>query len=288
MATAFNRVGARLVGISPNFAGALTLSVAAMLGAFSGVLIGPITTVYYESGFLVGLIVLIAVVAAARAPLLGLEVELVHRHVERSLLLVSNHFDRHVRSRLGRDDHFHQVVARRHRPPVVFENHVAWLEPGLRGGAAGRHGRHDRAGARLETEFRVVLARNRRHRHADAPANDLALTKLRQQVADRVARHGEADPEVALRARPADGPPELPGLIAASVCKTSLLRPSETWNGRWVPLMTPTVTVYARLKGLPIAITQSPGAICDESPNLASGSAWLGLSTSCKSAVSVS
>ena len=55
MATAFNRVGARLVGISPNFAGALTLTVAAALGAFSGVLIGPITTVYYESGFLVGL-----------------------------------------------------------------------------------------------------------------------------------------------------------------------------------------------------------------------------------------
>ena len=55
MATAVNRVGARLVGISPNFAGGLTLSVAAMLGGFSGVLIGPITTVYYDSGFLVGL-----------------------------------------------------------------------------------------------------------------------------------------------------------------------------------------------------------------------------------------
>jgi len=55
MATAFNRVGARLVGISPNFAGVLTLTVAAMLGAFSGVLIGPITTVYYDSGFVVGL-----------------------------------------------------------------------------------------------------------------------------------------------------------------------------------------------------------------------------------------
>jgi branched-chain amino acid transport system permease protein len=55
MATAFNRVGARLVGISPNFAGALTLTLAALLGGFSGVLIGPITTVYYDSGFLVGL-----------------------------------------------------------------------------------------------------------------------------------------------------------------------------------------------------------------------------------------
>ena len=54
-ATAVNRVGARLVGISPSFAGALTFILAALLCAFCGVLIGPITTVYYDSGFLVGL-----------------------------------------------------------------------------------------------------------------------------------------------------------------------------------------------------------------------------------------
>jgi branched-chain amino acid transport system permease protein len=54
-ATALNRVGARLVGVSPNLAGTLTFMLAAMLGAISGVLIGPITTVYYDSGFLVSL-----------------------------------------------------------------------------------------------------------------------------------------------------------------------------------------------------------------------------------------
>ena len=54
-ATAVNRVGARLVGISPSFAGVLTFVLAALLCAFSGVLIGPITTVYYDSGFLVSL-----------------------------------------------------------------------------------------------------------------------------------------------------------------------------------------------------------------------------------------
>ena len=54
-ATAVNRVGARLVGISPDLAGALTFALAALLCAFSGVLIGPITTVYYDSGFLVSL-----------------------------------------------------------------------------------------------------------------------------------------------------------------------------------------------------------------------------------------
>ena len=74
------------------------------------------------------------------------------------------------------------------------------------------------------------------------------------------------------------GPPELPGLIAASVCSNSFERPSVTGNGRFVALITPTLTVCARLNGLPIAITQSPGCICDESPNLASGSGVLGLS----------
>ena len=54
-ATAVNRAGARLVGISPDFAGALTFALAGLLCAFSGVLIGPITTIYYDSGFLISL-----------------------------------------------------------------------------------------------------------------------------------------------------------------------------------------------------------------------------------------
>ena len=54
-ATALNRVGARLVGIAPNLAGSLTFALAALLCAFAGVLIGPFTTVYYDSGFLVSL-----------------------------------------------------------------------------------------------------------------------------------------------------------------------------------------------------------------------------------------
>src|SRR5450432_1966801 len=54
-ATALNRVGARLVGISPGLAGSLTFTLAALLCAFSGVLIGPITTIYYDSGFLISL-----------------------------------------------------------------------------------------------------------------------------------------------------------------------------------------------------------------------------------------
>jgi branched-chain amino acid transport system permease protein len=43
------------VGISPNLAGSLTFALATLLCAFSGVLIGPITTIYYDSGFFVSL-----------------------------------------------------------------------------------------------------------------------------------------------------------------------------------------------------------------------------------------
>ena len=54
-ATAINRVGARLMGISTVMAGKLSFTLAALIGAFSGILIAPITTIYYDTGFLVGL-----------------------------------------------------------------------------------------------------------------------------------------------------------------------------------------------------------------------------------------
>lgn len=54
-AVAFNRKGARLVGISPGLAGTLAFAVAAAVGCLSGMLIGPITTMFYDSGFLIGL-----------------------------------------------------------------------------------------------------------------------------------------------------------------------------------------------------------------------------------------
>lgn len=54
-ATAVNRIGARLMGISTTMAGRLSFLFAAAIGAFSGILIAPITTIYYDSGFLVGL-----------------------------------------------------------------------------------------------------------------------------------------------------------------------------------------------------------------------------------------
>jgi branched-chain amino acid transport system permease protein len=54
-ATAVNRQGARLMGIPTALAGKLTFFLCALIGALSGVLIAPITTVYYETGFLIGL-----------------------------------------------------------------------------------------------------------------------------------------------------------------------------------------------------------------------------------------
>ena len=54
-ATAVNRRGARLVGISTSTAGSLTFTLAAAIGALSGMLIAAITTIYYDTGFLIGL-----------------------------------------------------------------------------------------------------------------------------------------------------------------------------------------------------------------------------------------
>jgi len=54
-ATAVNRLGARLVGIGTTQAGRLSFTLAAAMGALCGILIAPLTTIYYESGFLVGL-----------------------------------------------------------------------------------------------------------------------------------------------------------------------------------------------------------------------------------------
>jgi branched-chain amino acid transport system permease protein len=54
-ATAVNRVGAELMGISPIRAGSLAFTLAASIGALSGLLIGPVTTIFYDTGFIIGL-----------------------------------------------------------------------------------------------------------------------------------------------------------------------------------------------------------------------------------------
>ena len=63
-ATAVNRTGARLMGISTHASGQLTFLMAALIGALSGLLIGPTTTVFYDSGFLIGLKGFVAAVVA--------------------------------------------------------------------------------------------------------------------------------------------------------------------------------------------------------------------------------
>jgi branched-chain amino acid transport system permease protein len=54
-ATAVNRLGARLMGIPIDRAGRIAFILAGLIGASSGVLIAPLTTIYYDSGFLIGL-----------------------------------------------------------------------------------------------------------------------------------------------------------------------------------------------------------------------------------------
>jgi len=80
-ATAINRTGARLMGISTVMAGKLSFMLVALIGALSGILVAPLTTIYYDTGFLIGLKGFVAAIvgglasyplAAAGALLVGL------------------------------------------------------------------------------------------------------------------------------------------------------------------------------------------------------------------------
>lgn len=66
-ATAVNRLGARLVGIRTTSAGALSFTLAALVGALSGILIAPVTTIYYDTGFIIGLKGFVAAIVGALA-----------------------------------------------------------------------------------------------------------------------------------------------------------------------------------------------------------------------------
>lgn len=66
-ATAVNRLGARLVGIPVRSTGRIAFALAAAIGALSGMLIGSLTTIYYDSGFLIGLKGFVAAIAAGLA-----------------------------------------------------------------------------------------------------------------------------------------------------------------------------------------------------------------------------
>ncbi|GAA4026737.1 branched-chain amino acid ABC transporter permease [Actimicrobium antarcticum] len=80
-ATAINALGARLVGISTSQAGSLAVTLTVAIGTLCGILIVPLTTIYYDSGFLIGLKGFVAAIfggltsypiAAAGALLVGL------------------------------------------------------------------------------------------------------------------------------------------------------------------------------------------------------------------------
>ena len=61
-ATAVNRLGARLVGIRPARTALLAYGCASLLGGLIGVLIAPVTTMYYDSGFIIGLKAFVAAI----------------------------------------------------------------------------------------------------------------------------------------------------------------------------------------------------------------------------------
>ena len=70
-ATAVNRLGAQLCGIGTAASGRLAFALAGVIGAFSGVLVAPLATLYYDSGFLIGLKGFVAAIIAGLASFPG-------------------------------------------------------------------------------------------------------------------------------------------------------------------------------------------------------------------------
>ena len=103
-ATAVNRIGARLVGIRTSLSGQLAFLLAAMIGAISGMLIVPITTVYYDTGFLIGLKGFVAAIIGGLVsyPLTAVAAILVG--MRRGVLVV-------LRQQLQGSDRLHPVAA---------------------------------------------------------------------------------------------------------------------------------------------------------------------------------
>jgi len=70
-AVAVNELGARIVGLSAERAGEICFTLAAAIGALSGLLIASSTTIYYDTGFLIGLKGFVAAVFAGLASFPG-------------------------------------------------------------------------------------------------------------------------------------------------------------------------------------------------------------------------
>jgi branched-chain amino acid transport system permease protein len=66
-ATAINRTGARLVGIRPTSTASKAYLLGSLLAGISGVLIAPATTIFYDSGFLIGLKAFVGAIFGAMA-----------------------------------------------------------------------------------------------------------------------------------------------------------------------------------------------------------------------------
>lgn len=66
-ATAVNRAGARLVGIAPAQSGRRAFTLGTLMAVLAGVLVGPLTTMQYDTGFLIALKGFVAAIVGALA-----------------------------------------------------------------------------------------------------------------------------------------------------------------------------------------------------------------------------
>ena len=190
--------------------------------------------------------------------------------------------------------------------PVVLDDDVARLDAGLVSGAS-RLRRATRARRFASSRAEVLDTRRCGTARTSTPMRPrVTLPVLSCGSRSRTVLIGTAKPTPMLpSARPllmmavfmpmtsprrfSSGPPELPGLMAASVCSISPKRPIGHLERRLGAADDADRDRVIQVeRDCRSRSTQSPAAICDESPNLASGSGWFGFSVSWMSALSVS
>src|SRR5664280_573824 len=172
---------------------------------------------------------------------------------------------------------------------VRGHDHVADLDPRLGRRPVGVDVRHDDAPRLRQGERRRYRRADGLHLHPDhAPVHTPPGAQLVHDVTHGVARDRESDalaaPDRVMiivlmpTTRPltsTSGPPELPGLIGASVCTYASM--SSGWSWRATALITPIVTVFPRPRGEPNANTSSPCLSWSESPRASAARSCAGI-----------
>ena len=176
-----NRTGARLMGIRPQRSGTIAFLLGSLLAAVSGILIAPVNTIFYDSGFLIGLKAFVGAIIG------GL--------VSFPVTAIGSVF-------VGILESFAAFLSSPFKEVIVFSILIPvllWRSYSLRADRGGGRGMSARtitivaAAAVLALAGRAALP-GAVHDHADELHRRLFVRRARPRPADRHRRHGVVRP----------------------------------------------------------------------------------------------